>query len=315
MAWAAGFFGGSQLGFHALQLPALFVEPSVLFLGVLFGLLPWGRRPGRPSRSREKRPAGLLPPLRRCQAPVRGPRPRGPFWFLRSSALLLIYDGSAGARRPVVLLCVCLPSPRPARRRRPSSRGITLLKGIRVGPTRATEPNSPPPARYRQLTTERPGIRGSISSPSRTLVPSAGAVISRAAAASSLSSVRICCTPPCSWGPVQQEGLASQVDPGCGGFLQDGGRCADHRHQGGADLAAQLGQPPLGQVHRRHKGQAVVEQGTPAARRSPGSDLPAPGPPGCAHSRRWSPPGRRRRCGLPAPPQSGRCTGRRHRAC
>ena len=54
--------------------------------------------------------------------------------------------------------------------------------------------------------------------------------------------------------------LAAQKDVGFDRVLQDGGGGADDGHQFRVDLTAQLGQHPAGQIHRRHKGQAVVQQ-------------------------------------------------------
>ena len=60
--------------------------------------------------------------------------------------------------------------------------------------------------------------------------------------------------------PVEQVLLTAQKYVGLCGVLQDRSGCADDRNQLRVDLAAQLCQQPVGQVHRRNEGQVAVEQ-------------------------------------------------------
>ena len=60
--------------------------------------------------------------------------------------------------------------------------------------------------------------------------------------------------------PVEQVLLTAQKYVGLCGILQNRSGCADDRNQLRVDLAAQLCQQPVGQVHRRNEGQVAVEQ-------------------------------------------------------
>src|SRR5699024_9978759 len=134
--------GGVQLGLQGLGLAVLFVEPAVLLFGLVFGVAGGLRGPGGvgPGAGR----SGLF--RRRLFAAGLGAgRPGGLslggllgfFAHLRSSLSdhgLPRYGAACGAsfRLPAI--------PSPSSSAKASSRGITLLKGIRVGPTRATDP-------------------------------------------------------------------------------------------------------------------------------------------------------------------------------